>query len=481
MTTTATDDLAASGASPPEAAGGAVAPASRGGPRPPVTKHTTREVDAASVVLFRVIFGCLVAVSAVRFAAKGWIFEHFAAPRVFFPYWGFEWVRPLSEGQMTALFAVLGVASVGVALGVFYRASAALVFVLFTYAHLVDQTYYLNHYYLVSCLALLACVLPLAGSGSIDALRRTGAADSSTVPAWVLYCLRGQVGLVYFFAGVAKLKPDWLVHGEPLKIWLAANGDLPWLAPVVGAPWLATVMSWAGALFDLSVVPLLSWKRTRPFAYAAVVAFHAVTAQLFQLGLFPWIMSLIALVFFEPSWPRRLLGFVPFFRAGHGGALAGRAGRGPGWLEAPLAMYFAFQVLMPFRYLLYPGTLCWTEQGFRFAWNVMLVEKSGIVDLNVTDPKSGRVHVVSPREYLTPIQVKMMSTQPDMILAFAHVVGQDFERRGVERPEVRADVFVSWNGRAAARLVDPTVDLYRERESLLPKTWLLPAPDEAPP
>jgi hypothetical protein len=136
---------------------------------------------------------------------------------------------------------------------------------------------------------------------------------------------------------------------------------------------------------------------------------------------------------------------------------------------------------MPFRHLLYPGDVSWTEEGFRYSWSVMLVEKNGAVDLSVTDPATGRVHAVSPREYLTPIQAKMMATQPDMILTFAHLVGRDFERRGIQNPEVRADVFVSWNGRAAARLVDPTVDLHRERESLAPKTWLLPAPSEPPP
>lgn len=468
MTTTATDRLPALFAGD---AGGR-SPGAR------LAAAALREVDAASVVMFRVLFGLLIAASAVRFAAKGWIFEHLVAPRVVFPYWGFEWVKPLPLEATAALFVALGLAALGVALGAFYRASAAVVFVLFTYVHLVDQTYYLNHYYLVSCLALLACLLPLARSGSVDALRRTGSAGASTVPAWVLHCLRAQVGLVYFFAGLAKLKPDWLLHAEPLRIWLSANADAPFLGAVADARWLAPVMSWAGALFDLSVVPLLLWKRTRPFAYGAVVVFHAVTAQLFQLGMFPWIMSLVALVFFEPGWPRKVLPFVPFFR----GPGASAAGRGePRWPLAALAVYFAVQLFMPLRHLLYPGDVCWTEEGFRYSWNVMLLEKSGAVDLHVRDPETGRVHSVSPRDYLTPVQAKMMATQPDMILTFAHVVGKDFQRRGVRNPEVRADVFVSWNGRPAARLVDPTVDLYREREGLAHKTWLLPAPSDPPP
>ena len=42
--------------------------------------------------------------------------------------------------------------------------------------------------------------------------------------------------------------------------------------------------------------------------------------------------------------------------------------------------------------------------------------------------------------------------------------------------EVRADVFVAFNGRTAERLVDPEVDLSRIQPGIGPKRWLLPAP-----
>lgn len=40
-----------------------------------------------------------------------------------------------------------------------------------------------------------------------------------------------------------------------------------------------------------------------------------------------------------------------------------------------LCGYFAFQILFPWRYLLYDGNIFWTEEGYRFAWRVMLMEK----------------------------------------------------------------------------------------------------------
>jgi len=75
----------------------------------------------------------------------------------------------------------------------------------------------------------------------------------------------------------------------------------------------------------------------------------------------------------------------------------------------------------------------------------------------------------------------MMATQPDMILEAAHVVADDFRRRGVRAPEVRADVLVSLNGRPRQRLVDPAVDLAAERDGVAPFRWLLAAPEMDPP
>ncbi|MDF2697959.1 MAG: Vitamin K-dependent gamma-carboxylase, partial [Labilithrix sp.] len=47
------------------------------------------------------------------------------------------------------------------------------------------------------------------------------------MPAWVLWLVRFQIGLVYFYGGVGKLETDWLFRAMPLRIWLAANGDFP--------------------------------------------------------------------------------------------------------------------------------------------------------------------------------------------------------------------------------------------------------------
>lgn len=240
-------------------------------------------VDRASLVAWRVMFGLLMAFAAARFFAYGWIDEHYLTPRVLFPFAGLEWIRPWPGVGMYVHFALMGLAALGVAAGVAYRPSA-LVFVLtFTSAHLMDRTYYLNHYYFISLAGLWMVVLPLHRPGPL--------------PFWCLGLMRAQVGLVYVFGGVAKLKTDWLVHAQPMKIWLAASTDLPVLGRLFEQPWAPHVFSIAGALFDLGVVPALLWRRTRPFAFAAVVVFHVITRLLFPIGLFPWVMISGALLF----------------------------------------------------------------------------------------------------------------------------------------------------------------------------------------
>lgn len=443
-----------------------------------------QRVDPASLVAFRVLLGALVCAASIRFMMKGWVDEHFVDPTFFFPYWGLDWVRPLPSLAMHAIYAVTAVAALGVAAGLFYRVSAATLFVLFTYAHLCDKTHYLNHYYLVSLLAALTIVLPLHHHGSVDAWRwkRRGGEARPWPRAWVLWLVRFQVGLVYFFGGVAKLGPDWLLHAQPLRTWLARSTDLPVFGWFFRFEATAYAMSWAGAAFDLSVAFLLSYRRTRPFAFVAVLAFHALVGQLFQLGMFPWFMPAFATILFDPSWPRRLLAVVSRGRLGASTPSSTSAQRPSARERIALGVavvYAVVQVIVPLRHWLYPGNVLWTEEGFRFAWNVMLIEKNGVVTAEAVDRATGERFYVSPSDYLTPLQERMMSTQPDMILQFAHLARDDFRARGRD-VAVYVDARVALNGRRSRPLVDPSVDLARESEGWGAKRWILPMPDEPP-
>lgn len=433
-------------------------------------------VDIASLAAFRIIFGALMLMAVSRFFIHGWIREYYFVPRQFFHYWGFSWIHPWPGVGMYVHYALMGVAAAGILLGVCYRASALVFCALFTYAHFIDKTNYLNHYYLVSSLSLLMAFLPLDRAASVRTWRRPSEAWS-TAPAWCLWLLRFQIGCVYFFGGVAKLKSDWLLHAQPLTIWLGANTDFPVLGPWFHSKIAAYAFSWAGAAFDLSICGWLLWRRSRPFAYAAVVAFHVITGRLFQLGMFPWIMSAAALVFFDPSWPRKILLRARLLHVG--APCPTSSTQLPRPAQALIATFVAWHVLVPFRHLLYPGNMLWTEQGFRFAWHVMLMEKNGALELTVVDKATGKRSLVELSEYLTRYQIKMTATQPDMILELAHMVADAHAQRG-QSVEVHASSLVSLNGRPARPLIDPSYDLAQQRDGLASAPWILPAPTEAP-
>ena len=412
------------------------------------------------------------ALGVIRFVLKGWVQDLYLTPTFFFPYETFSWIAPLGPVGMYAVFAVMGLAALGIMLGWRYRLSAAAFFLLFTYVELIDKTNYLNHYYFVSLVSFLLVLLPAHRKWSLD-VRRKPSLRADTVPAWTVNLLKFQLAVVYIFAGLAKLHPEWLLEAMPLKLWLPAHSHLPVIGPWLAEPWVAYVFSWAGAAYDLTIVFFLLWGRTRPLAYVAVIAFHLVTAALFPIGLFPYIMILLTLVFFPPEVHERILKAV--------GAKAGAVVRRP-WCPSPpvgramacvLALYVLLQVVLPLRALTYPGDLFWHERGYRFSWRVMLMEKAGAATFTVVDRDTERRWEIANWEHLTPVQEKMMATQPDMILQFAHYLAEKYRAGGREQVEVYVDTRVTLNGRRSQPLVDPSVDLTGISDRGDPG-WLLP-------
>ncbi|WP_114780666.1 HTTM domain-containing protein [Botryobacter ruber] len=443
----------------------------------------TAPVSAAPLAVFRIIFGGMMLVSMLRFMLKGWVTELYVQPKVYFPYYGFEWVKPLGEQGMYALFGLMALSALGLMLGLFYRWSAVLFFLSFTYVELIDKTNYLNHYYFVSIVAFLLLLVPAHRHFSLDVLRKP-ALWVSRVPRWTVLIFQLQLGLVYFYAGVAKLNPDWLLEAMPLRYWLPAKTHLPLIGPLFDEVLVAYFFCWFGALYDLTIPFFLAWRRSRLPAYATVIVFHVFTALLFQIGMFPYIMMVSTLVFFSESFHLRVLQtFRGWFnvRLSFSQKVAEVTPLMQRLLPGLLAVHFVLQLLVPWRFLLYPDKLFWTEQGYRFSWRVMLMEKTGTAFFYVRDPRTGRESEIVNRDYLTPNQEKMMASQPDMLLQFAHLLRDDYKSKGIRNPQVRAEVYVSLNGRGSRPYIDPTVNLAAEQESFLPKTWILPFEENALP
>jgi vitamin K-dependent gamma-carboxylase len=433
--------------------------------------------DGAGLGAFRALFGALLCFSVVRFWAYGWIEEIYVRPSFHFTFFGFGWVRPWPGPGMYLHFALMALAALSLAAGFRSRTSAAVFCLTFTYAELIEKASYLNHYYFVSLVTLLLAAMPCGASLSVDALWRHRRGRPPLVArAWCYGLLRTQLTLLYFFAGLAKLNADWLLSAEPLGTWLALHADAPLIGPWLASRPAAYAASYAGAAFDLSIPFWLSWQRTRPYAYAVACVFHVAVWLLFPIGVFSWVMIVATTCFFDPRWPRR---WIERFRPGLGAPAAAARSPSSGGRLTPLSLgalaaYLLVQLALPLRHVFYPGNVNWHEQGFRFAWRVMLVEKAGQVEFTVVADADDRRYVVYPREMLTPLQYKMMTTQPDMIQEFARYLQQRFIAAGHQRVRVYAEAWASLNGRPRQRLIDPAVDLASAPQTLLPKPWILP-------
>lgn len=452
----------------------------------------SRPVDIAWLAAFRVLYGVALCFSMLRFILYGWVDPLFVSPRFQFKYFGFSWVElPASIDLQSVFWALVGLA-LAMALGLLYRFTSFAFALGLAYVQLLDASNYLNHYYLAALMALLLSVSPAAQAYSVDAwLRRKfqrkkerdAPRYTSIRVAW-LYLFRLQVGTVYFFAGMAKAHSDWLVHGQPLRIWLGANVDLPVIGPLFTLTHVPLLFSWFGFLFDTTVVGFLLWRRTRLWAYGAVVLFHIATRLLFPIGMFPVIMVGAALVFFEPSWPRTLLSRFGLTHKALNERTAALPSIAPWRMRLGVCLglfYAALQVGLPLRHLAYGGNVLWHEQGMRLSWRVMLRAKGGSTTFIVRNPVTTRIFHVSPRVYLTPFQEGEMSGQPDLILQLAQRIKRDFTHSESVPVEVRVESFVSLNGRRASRFIDPEVDLSLMQDSFGRATWILPAPTEAPP
>lgn len=421
------------------------------------------------------VFGLMMLVSTLRFLAKGWVTDLYTQTPFHFKYWGFEWVTPLGHFGTHLLFILIAVSAFWIMLGLFYRVAIVAFFLLFSYAELMDATNYLNHYYFVSIIAFLLIWLPANRGYSLDILIKPEI-RALTVPTWTIGVIKLQLGLVYFFAGVAKLTPDWLFNAQPLTLWLRAQYDFPVLGQLFQYEATAYFFSWAGCLYDLTIPFFLLWRKSRPFAFLAVVFFHLITRALFPIGMFPFIMIASTLIFFKSDLHHRVMEFLwtPLQRFLQ--TLTNNTSYQFN-LSKPLALllaiHFAWQLLLPLRSHLYKGNALWTEQGYRFSWRVMLSDRTGLAFFRVKDDH-GKESLVDLSQYLGKRQQLMVGKNPDFMVQFAHFLKTEYEKKGYRNPAVFVESYVNLNGKGSRPFTDKNVDLARENWGPEAKEWILP-------
>ena len=440
-----------------------------------IKTYLNKKSRAASLAAFRILFGVLMLVSLIRFLLKGWVYDFYIKPNFHFKYYGFSWV--VTWGEYTyVLFAIAILACITIILGFKYRLSMLVFFLSFTYIELIDKTTYLNHYYFISILSFLLWFLPLHATFSLDAYRKKN--NYYYVPSWTVDAIKLLLGIVYFYAGLAKLNSDWLLRAQPLKIWLSTKTAFPIIGQYMNDTWFHYVMSWSGALYDLTIPFLLLIKKTRPFAFVLVVVFHILTRLLFNIGMFPYIMICVTLIFFSGKTHEKFLECISKVLNIKNILPTIKNTYKPKYRKSILTIvcvFFSVQLVLPFRYLLYPDELFWTEEGYRFSWRVMLIEKGGFTTFRILDYNTGNSFKATNDYFLTAFQKKQMQTQPDFIVEYAHYLGVHYKQElKNDNIGVFAEGYMSLNGRISKPFIDSKVDLLKVEDSFKHKDWILP-------
>lgn len=384
-----------------------------------------KPVSGASLAAFRIAVGLVMALEAYALCVPNLaaittgtspLETYYTGQdiRFHFPYEAFEWLPLLPAHWIYALVGILALAGVTMALGFCYRVSAATVFLTWAYLWLVEstRTYWQSHYYLECLLTFLLIWMPAARRYSVDAWLARRRNPPRTVPYWTVLLLRLQLVIAYFYAGVAKLNTDWLLDAVPVRWFLARPGVTAPFEPFLTAAQVdslkgilhsvefAYFISYAGAMFDLSVGFLLLIRRTRIFALILMVLFHATNHFLIfdDIGWFPLVGATTALIFLDTDWPERCRSWLRRPRlAGPdwnwfavGAILFPIVGAALGWklrassppAEAKkrdplgrcaasfMVVWLVWQALLPIRQYAIPGDGRFTYEGNSFSWRL---------------------------------------------------------------------------------------------------------------
>ena len=114
----------------------------------------------------------------------------------------------------------------------------------------------------------------------------------------------------------------------------------------------------------------------------------------------------------------------------------------------------------------------------------MLIEKAGYAQFFIHEPRMNRKMLIENQNYLTPQQEKMMATQPDMILQFAHFLSSEFKDSTInesngeiiylgENPKITAKVKVSLFNKGSKDFINSNVNLSNIKRGLKHKEWIL--------
>lgn len=429
-------------------------------------KFLFKAIDNSPLVVFRIFFGFLVACESFGAILTGWVKRILIDPEVTFSFIGFEWLKPLPGFGMYFYFIAMGVFGLAIMLGYRYRIAIISYTILWAGAYFMQKTAYNNHYYLLLLISFLMIFLPSNSYASLD-VRQNRIKEENTMPYWISLLFIIQVAIVYVFASIAKFYPDWL-DGTFTRNLLADSTNVIALKKLFLQKWFYLFIAYMGIIFDLLIVPLLLFKKTRMLALLASLTFHLFNAIFLEIGIFPFFALTFVLFFYEPETIRSV-----FLRKktsietenGHSNYYGKKI------VYFLIIPYLIIQLLLPLRHHFIEGDVLWTEEGHRLSWRMMLRERNGFIHIRIKDLKTGEESLYDYRKNLTDKQIQNLATKPDFIWQYCQYITKEFKGKDIA-------IFIncknSINRKEYKTLIDPKFDMAKAKwDYFRHNEWLL--------
>ncbi len=153
-----------------------------------------KAIDNSPLIVFRILFGFLIACESFGAILTGWVKRVLTDPQFTFSFIGFEWLQPLPGFGMYFYFVLMGFFGLAIMLGYRYRIAITSYTILWAGVYFMQKSSYNNHYYLLLLISFLLIFLPANRYASLD-VKQNRVSEEKTMPYWISLLFIIQVGI----------------------------------------------------------------------------------------------------------------------------------------------------------------------------------------------------------------------------------------------------------------------------------------------
>jgi len=435
-------------------------------------------VHSSTIAIFRMLYALCVLAQLSKWR---YMFEEFNTSYVVLPYSGVWFVPPVSPAAGHWILGICAFAALLQLIGLATIVATPTMWFTFSWLFHICESNHNNHYLLMCHLLFVGSFIGWGRWMSVDnlVLWKIGKRRDPRVPRWHMYAMRLMFTIPYLYGAIAKMNHDWLFRAQPVKMWFEHRGGL-YSHPLF--PWF---ICWSGMFFDLLIGPMLWWPKTRYLlAFPGSLIFNTSNKIMFNIGIFPMMMTASMTLFLEPHHPAQLVGFILRRQVygvpgkSKGDAEGEKALRSPHpkgrskklgqltakqwWSVIFFTSFVFFHALNPLRhFVLYPSNPSWTEEGHFSAWHMKLRTKRGSV-MMLVEELSGHKTYLLPQDdpFVNHSQRSKINGRPHAFLLYVNRIKMAYEAALRPLKSIKALSCYSLNGR-------PHHELYMKEANLL--------------